>query len=85
MYADYFRPLRLWLGNDAVKITEQADLARIEADRTWRDLSVSTDRAASRRRLADENSVLHNKSRLTVGRDQNESFLWELISSLPPI
>jgi len=36
-------PLRLLLGSDAVKSVEQADLARIEADRKWRDLSVSTD------------------------------------------
>jgi len=36
-------PLRLLLGSDAVRITEQADLARIEADRKWRHLSVSTD------------------------------------------
>jgi hypothetical protein len=26
-----------------VRIAEQADLARIEADRKWRDLSLSTD------------------------------------------
>jgi len=36
-------PLRLLLGSDAVGIVEKADLARIEADRKWRDLSVSTD------------------------------------------
>jgi len=36
-------PLRLLLGSDAVRIAEQADLARIEADRQWRSLSVSTD------------------------------------------
>jgi NAD(P)-dependent dehydrogenase (short-subunit alcohol dehydrogenase family) len=36
-------PLRLLLGSDAVRIVEQADLARIESDRKWRDLSVSTD------------------------------------------
>jgi len=36
-------PLRLLLGSDAVKSVEQADLARMEADRKWRDLSVSTD------------------------------------------
>ena len=36
-------PLRLLLGSDAVHIVEQADLARIEADKKWRDLSVSTD------------------------------------------
>jgi len=39
-------PLRLLLGSDAVQIVEQADLARIEADKKWRDLSVSTDFAA---------------------------------------
>jgi NAD(P)-dependent dehydrogenase (short-subunit alcohol dehydrogenase family) len=36
-------PFRLLLGTDAVRIVEQADLARIEADRKWRHLSVSTD------------------------------------------
>jgi len=36
-------PLRLLLGSDAVRIAEQADLARIEADSEWRSLSVSTD------------------------------------------
>jgi NAD(P)-dependent dehydrogenase (short-subunit alcohol dehydrogenase family) len=36
-------PLRLLLGSDAVRFAEQAELARIEADRKWRDLSISTD------------------------------------------
>ena len=36
-------PLRLLLGSDAVHAAERNDLARIDADRTWRDLSVSTD------------------------------------------
>jgi NAD(P)-dependent dehydrogenase (short-subunit alcohol dehydrogenase family) len=36
-------PLRLLLGSDAVRNVEQADLARFEADRKWRHLSVSTD------------------------------------------
>src|SRR5216683_5029132 len=36
-------PLRLLLGSDAVRFVEQADLARTEADRKWRDLSLSTD------------------------------------------
>ena len=36
-------PLRLLLGSDAVSIVEQADLAKMEADRTWRHLSLSTD------------------------------------------
>jgi hypothetical protein len=36
-------PLRLLLGSDAMRITEQADLERIEADKKWRDLSLSTD------------------------------------------
>jgi len=36
-------PLRLLLGSDAVRFVEQADLARTEADRNWRDLSLSTD------------------------------------------
>jgi NAD(P)-dependent dehydrogenase (short-subunit alcohol dehydrogenase family) len=36
-------PLRLLLGSDAVRIVEQADLARMEADRKWRELSLSTD------------------------------------------
>jgi hypothetical protein len=36
-------PLRLLLGSDAVHSAEQNDLARMEADRKWRELSVSTD------------------------------------------
>ena len=36
-------PLRLLLGSDAVNGATQADLARLEADRAWRALSVSTD------------------------------------------
>ncbi len=36
-------PLRLLLGRDAVHAAEQADLARLEADRAWRGLSISTD------------------------------------------
>jgi hypothetical protein len=36
-------PLRLLLGSDAVHSAEQSDIARVEADRKWRDLSVSTD------------------------------------------
>jgi NAD(P)-dependent dehydrogenase (short-subunit alcohol dehydrogenase family) len=36
-------PLRLLLGSDAVRTVEQADLARVEADRRWRRLSLSTD------------------------------------------
>jgi hypothetical protein len=41
-------PLRRLLGSDAVRIVEQADLARTEADRKWRHLSVSTDFDADR-------------------------------------
>jgi len=36
-------PLRLLLGSDAVYLAEQTEQARIEADRRWRDLSISTD------------------------------------------
>ena len=36
-------PFRLLLGSDTVRIVEQADLAKLEADRKWRYLSVSTD------------------------------------------
>jgi hypothetical protein len=36
-------PLRLLLGSDAVHITDQNDKARIESDRTWRDVSMSSD------------------------------------------
>jgi NAD(P)-dependent dehydrogenase (short-subunit alcohol dehydrogenase family) len=35
--------LRLLLGSDAVHLAEREDLTRIEADRKWRDLSISTD------------------------------------------
>ena len=36
-------PLRLLLGSDAVAAAEQNALARMEADKKWRDLSTSTD------------------------------------------
>jgi NAD(P)-dependent dehydrogenase (short-subunit alcohol dehydrogenase family) len=36
-------PLRLLLGSDAVNAAEKADLARMDADRQWRELSLSTD------------------------------------------
>jgi len=36
-------PLRLLLGSDAVQAAEQCEIARIESDRKWRELSVSTD------------------------------------------
>ncbi|HMF66395.1 MAG TPA: oxidoreductase [Phyllobacterium sp.] len=36
-------PLRLLLGSDAANAVEENDLTKIEADRKWRTLSVSTD------------------------------------------
>jgi NAD(P)-dependent dehydrogenase (short-subunit alcohol dehydrogenase family) len=36
-------PLRLLLGSDAVHLAEQADRARMAADRQWRELSLSAD------------------------------------------
>ena len=36
-------PLRLLLGSDAVHQAEQNDIARMESDRKWRELSLSTD------------------------------------------
>ncbi|HEY4365685.1 MAG TPA: oxidoreductase [Steroidobacteraceae bacterium] len=39
-------PLRLLLGSDAVQGAEKGDLARLAADRKWRDLSLSTDFSA---------------------------------------
>lgn len=36
-------PLRRLFGSYAVHLAEQNDLARMEADRKWRELSVSTD------------------------------------------
>jgi NAD(P)-dependent dehydrogenase (short-subunit alcohol dehydrogenase family) len=36
-------PLRLMLGSDAVKAIEQSDLGKTEADKVWRQLSLSTD------------------------------------------
>src|SRR5271154_5103766 len=36
-------PLRLLLGSDAVRFVEQNDLAKMESDRKWKELSVSTD------------------------------------------
>jgi hypothetical protein len=41
-------PLRLLLGSDAVHLAEQNDVARIEADRKWRDLSVRRFRGGRR-------------------------------------
>jgi hypothetical protein len=35
-------PLRLLLGSDAVHLAEQNEIARIDADRKWRDGSIST-------------------------------------------
>ncbi|MBZ9604812.1 oxidoreductase [Phyllobacterium chamaecytisi] len=40
-------PLRLLLGSDAMNAVEKNDIAKIEADRKWRTLSVSTDFDAS--------------------------------------
>ncbi len=39
-------PLRLLLGSDAVRLVEQNDLAKFDADKAWRGLSASTDFAA---------------------------------------
>ncbi len=36
-------PLRLLLGSDAVRFVEQHDRAKMESDRKWKDLSISTD------------------------------------------
>jgi NAD(P)-dependent dehydrogenase (short-subunit alcohol dehydrogenase family) len=36
-------PLRLLLGSDAFKAAQQNELARIEADKKWRELALSTD------------------------------------------
>jgi hypothetical protein len=36
-------PLRLLLGSSAVRLVEQNDLAKMESDRKWKDLSISTD------------------------------------------
>src|SRR5260370_559422 len=36
-------PLRLLLGSDAIRFVEQNDLAKIESDRKWKHLSISTD------------------------------------------
>jgi len=36
-------PLRLLLGSDAVRFVEQNDLAKMESDRLWKNLSISTD------------------------------------------
>jgi NAD(P)-dependent dehydrogenase (short-subunit alcohol dehydrogenase family) len=40
-------PLRLLLGSDAYQHAERSDLAKIEGDRKWRDLSLSTDFTAA--------------------------------------
>jgi NAD(P)-dependent dehydrogenase (short-subunit alcohol dehydrogenase family) len=36
-------PLRLILGSDAFRAIEKNDIAKLESDRKWRDLSLSTD------------------------------------------
>jgi len=36
-------PLRLLLGTDAVQLAEKGEIARIESDKKWRNLSISTD------------------------------------------
>jgi hypothetical protein len=36
-------PLRLLLGSDAAKLAEQIEQSRMESDRKWRHLSLSTD------------------------------------------
>jgi NAD(P)-dependent dehydrogenase (short-subunit alcohol dehydrogenase family) len=36
-------PLRLLLGSDAFRFVKQNDLAKMESDRKWKDLSISTD------------------------------------------
>jgi hypothetical protein len=33
----------LLLGSDAVRFVEQNDLAKMDSDRKWKDLSISTD------------------------------------------
>jgi NAD(P)-dependent dehydrogenase (short-subunit alcohol dehydrogenase family) len=43
-------PLRLLLGSDAFRAAEEAERARAEADRKWRQLSESTDFAAKTQR-----------------------------------
>ncbi len=40
-------PLRLLLGSDAMNAVEKNDIAKIETDRKWRELSISTDFDAS--------------------------------------
>jgi hypothetical protein len=36
-------PLRLILGSDAFQAIEQNDLAKLNFDRQWKELSISTD------------------------------------------
>jgi hypothetical protein len=36
-------PLRLLLGSSAARFVEQNDLAKMESDRKWKDLSIFTD------------------------------------------
>jgi hypothetical protein len=38
-------PLRLLLGSDSCNAAEQAALQKLELDRKWKDLSISTDYA----------------------------------------
>lgn len=46
-------PMRLLLGSDAVRAAEEADRARVEADKKWRQLSESTDFVAQARALRE--------------------------------
>ena len=44
-------PLRLLLGTDAVQLAEREESARLESDKKWREVSVSTDYASSEPRV----------------------------------
>jgi NAD(P)-dependent dehydrogenase (short-subunit alcohol dehydrogenase family) len=55
-------PLRLLLGSDAVHFVEQNDLAKMESDRKWKDLSISTD--------IEPKMDQHSPSRHCLGPDQ---------------
>ena len=53
--------LRLLLGSDAVHAVEQSDMARIEADKKWRDLSISTDFETSVGAKVEDISILKGR------------------------
>ncbi len=60
-------PLRLPLGSDAVRLVEQNERARIEADRKWRELSISSVTASGSHKPYFELATDRQDSGVSVG------------------